>query len=159
VGGTHTARPVTVMSVRPGAEIGRVVLTLVGGGALVIGAFLKWTRDVIGTDLTNRSLVQMQFTARTDIVATVGGIAIAIGLLAVVGLVDRTGWITRLAGALGIVTFALVAVEVYRSAQHTLQAGAWLALGGAVVLLIGGMLGPREIAETPTVVHHQDARR
>jgi hypothetical protein len=148
--GSHTAHPVTVMSVRPGAEIGRVVLTLVGAGALIVGAFLKWSRNVAGTDLTNHSLFQTDFAARADLVATAGGIAIAIGLLAVVGLVDRTGWLTRLAGALGVVAFVLFAIEVYRSANHAIQPGAWLVLAGGVLLLVGGFLGPREIAEHRT---------
>lgn len=157
--GSHTAHPVTVMSVRPGAEIGRVLLSLVGGAALIVGAFLTWTRGIKGTDLTNHSLAQIDFATRSDIVATIGGVAIAIGLLAVVGLVDRSGWITRLAGALGVVAFVLFAIEVFRSSVHTIQPGAWLALAGGVVLLIGGFLGPREIAEHRTFENRRGGRR
>jgi hypothetical protein len=152
--GTHTAQHVTVASARPGAEVGRVVLSLIGGGALVVGAFLGWTRGVAGTDLTNRSLYRIDFDTRSDIVQTVGGIAIVLGLLAVLGLVDRSAWLTRVAGGLGVVLFALVTIEVYRSSSsfHTLQTGAWVALGGSVVLLFAGLLGPRPVAKLPVVV-------
>lgn len=150
--GAHTAHSVVVEPGRAGAEVGRVVLSLIGGGALVAGAFLDWTRDTIGTNLTYRGLYQIDFGTRSDIVQTVGGVAIVIGLLAVLGLVDRTGWLTRLAGALGVILFGLFAIEVYRSSQHDLQTGAWLALGGGVVLLLAGLLGPRTVAEMPAVV-------
>lgn len=152
----HTVHRTGYTSARPGLEAGRLVLTLIGGAALIVGAFLDWTRDTAATSLTNRSLFQLDFSTRTDIVKTAGGIAILIGLVAVVGLIDRTGWLTRLAGALGIVMFILFAVEVYRSSQHSLQAGAWLALGGGVVLVLGGMLGPRAPIEGPMVVEERD---
>jgi hypothetical protein len=147
--GMHTAQPVTIAHAGPGVEIGRVVLSLIGGGALVVGAFLDWTRGVVGTDLTDHSLYRIEFGSRTDIVQTVGGIAIVLGLLAVLGLVDRTGWLTRLAGALGVILFALFAIEDYRSSFHSMQTGAWVALAGGVVLLFAGLLGPRPVAELP----------
>jgi hypothetical protein len=152
----HTVHRTGYTAARPGLEVGRLLLTLLGGAALVVGAFLNWTRDTAATSLTNRSLVQLDFTTRSDIVKTVGGISILIGIVAVVGLIDRTGWLSRLAGALGIVLFILFAVEVYRSADHSVQAGAWLALAGGVVLIIGGMLTPRSPEEMPTVLEERE---
>jgi hypothetical protein len=152
----HTVHRTGYTAARPGLEAGRLVLTLLGGAALIVGAFLNWTRDTAATSITNRSLVQMDFTTRSDIVKTVGGISILIGILAVIGLIDRTGWLSRLAGALGIVLFILFAVEVYRSADHSMQAGAWLALAGGIVLIIGGMLAPRTPEEMPTVLEERE---
>ncbi|MBS2966737.1 sugar:proton symporter [Actinocrinis puniceicyclus] len=136
---------------RPGIDFGRLLLTLAGCAALIVAAFMDWTRGVTGVDLSNHALVKMEFFAQGDIVKSVGGIAILFGLVALVGVVDRTGWLTRLAGALGIVLFVLLAIEVYRSAQHSMQAGAWLALAGSVVLVLAGFLG-REIVEGPAVI-------
>lgn len=144
---------------RPGLEAGRLVLTLIGGAALIVGALLDWTRDTAGTSITDRSLFQTDFASRTDIVKTVGGLAILLGLIAVIGLIDRSGWLTRLAGALGIVLFVLFAVEVYRSSEHTIQAGAWLALGGGIALVLGGMLTPHTPADDVPVVLEEDERR
>lgn len=155
--GTHTVHRAGVPArTRAGFDFGRLLLTLAGCAAVIIAAFLDWTRGIAGTDLTNHSLVKIEFFAQSDIVKSVGGIAILLGLVALVGLVDRTGWLTRLAGALGIVLFVLLAIEVYRSAQHSMQVGAWLALAGSVVLVIAGFLG-REIVEAPTVVEQVNA--
>jgi hypothetical protein len=55
------------------------------------------------------------------------------------------GWLIRLAGALGIVAFALFLVEAIRgnvvNVIGDLQIGMWLVLAGAVVLVIGGIFG------------------
>jgi hypothetical protein len=152
--GTHTVHT-SVPTTRAGSDFGRLLFTLVGGAALIVAAFLNWTRGIDGDNLSNHALVKTEFFAQSDIVKTVGGIAVLIGLIALLGLVDRTGWLTRLAGALGIVLFVLFAVEVYRTSQHTMQTGAWLALAGGIVLVIGGFFGAREIVEAPTVVEER----
>jgi phosphate/sulfate permease len=150
--GTHTVHRTGVAETRAGSDVGRLLLTLIGAAALIVGAFLNWTRNVSGDNLSNHALVKIEFATQSDIVKTVGGISVLLGLVALVGLVDRTGWLTRLAGALGIVLFVLFAIEVYRSSQHQVQFGAWLALAGGVALVLGGLFGAREIVETPTVV-------
>lgn len=152
----HTAHRAGYTAARPGLEAGRLILTLLAAAAVIVGAFLHWTRDTAATSITNRALVQTDFATRSDIVKTTGGIAILIGIIAVVGLIDRTGWLTRLAGALGIVLFVLFAVEAYRASGHSLQVGAWLALAGGVVLIIGGMLTPRTPDELPIVVEERE---
>lgn len=152
----HTVHRSGYTAARPSLEVGRLLLTLAGAAALIVSAFLNWTRNTEASKLTDRGLYQTDFATRSDIVKTIGGLAILLGILAVIGLIDRTGWLSRLAGALGIVLFILFAIEVYRSAYHSLQAGAWLALAGGVVLLIGGMLTPRAPEELPTVVEERD---
>ena len=152
----HAVHRTGYTAARPGLEAGRLILTLLGAAALIVGAFLDWTRGKAATTITGRSLFQTDFANRTNIVKTVGGVAIVLGILAVIGLIDRTGWLSRLAGALGIVLFILFTVEVYRSDHHSLQAGAWLALAGGVVLVIGGMLTPRSAEELPTVIEERE---
>jgi hypothetical protein len=152
----HTVHRAGYTVGRPGLEAGRLILTLFGAVGLIVGAFLDWTRDTAATSITARSLVQTDFASRSDIYLTVGGLAVMIGIIAVVGLIDRTGWLSRLAGALGIVLFVLFTVEVYRSGNHSLQVGAWLALAGGVVLIIGGMLTPHAPDELPTVVEQHE---
>jgi hypothetical protein len=87
-------------------------------------------------------------------VRTVGFVAIALGLLAVVGLAFRSGWLTRIAGALGIVQFVLFAITVSRAPGLTFPGsvgvGAWLALAGGVIALAGGFLGTRTVTTTTT---------
>ena len=155
--GTQTVHRASVPATRTGADNGRLLLTLIGGAALVVAAFLNWTRDMTGVTLSNHSLIKTEFVAQTDIVKTVGGIAVVIGLAGMFGLVDRTGWLTRLFGLLGIALFVMFAIEVYRSSQHTMQPGAWLALGGGIALLLAGFLHSGEVVrERPS---RKDRRR
>lgn len=158
----NVARVVEVDSGHTGGQIGRLIATLIGSAALIVGAFPHWTRGITGDNLTNRALFQTDFAVQTDIVRTAGGIAVVIGILALVGLADRTGWITRLAGALGVVLFILFAIEVYRAASsfsaawNDVQPGAWLPLAGGIVLLVGGLFGSRPLVEVPTMVEEPD---
>jgi len=137
-----------VVRTRSGTGVGtRLILTALGSTGLIVGAFLDWTRNMVGTDLTWRSLYQQTFFTTPDIWRTVGGAAILLGVVGLLGLAEVGGWLTRLAGVLGVIGFVLFAIQVERSADHSLQAGAWLALGGAVVSVIAGMPGTRTIVE------------
>jgi len=122
---------------------GRVLFTLLGAAGLVVAAFLQWWQDTAGTDLTIESLYQMTFSGTDDFVQTVGFASIVLGLAALLGLAASTGWLTRLAGALGIAMVVLFGIQVYRdtSALDAIDVGAWLALAGGVVALLGGFLG------------------
>jgi hypothetical protein len=85
-------------------------------------------------------------------VRTVGFVSIVLGLLAIIGLAFRSGWLTRIAGALGIAAFVLFAITVSRASNlsfpGSIGVGAWLALAGGVVALIGGFLGTRTVTAT-----------
>jgi hypothetical protein len=134
--------------------VGRVILTLVGAAGLVIGAFLDWWKTTAGTDLENKAYYQTTFGTTSNFVSTAGFVAIVLGLGAIVGLASASGWLIRLAGALGVAAFALFAIQVYR-ADNNLNAvhqGAWLVLAGGVVALIGGFLGrPTAVVATAPV--------
>lgn len=132
---------------RAGRIRARLVFTLLGAAALVVGAFLNWTGSLAGNKLTLRSLVQNSFYTRSNMLHTVGAVSVLIAIVAVLGLLDRTGSLTRLAGLAAVVVFALFALQVYRhngqhfnTAVNALQLGAWCQLGGGVVLLIGGLV-------------------
>ena len=119
----------------------RIVMTLLGAAGLVVGAVLTWTDGILGTDLSVRALYQTTFEESDSFVRTVGFVAVVLGLSALVGLLNPTGWLTRMAGMLGVVMFVLFAVQVYRSDTHEIDTGAWLAAAGAVVALVGGFFG------------------
>ncbi|MFL5738550.1 MAG: hypothetical protein ACJ76P_14665 [Actinomycetota bacterium] len=135
-----------------GIFVARLLLTLAGAAAMIVGAFGSWNQTLAGTELTDRSLVQTTFTTSTFLLS-VGAIAIALGLVAVIGLAFRSGWLTRLAGALGIAMFVLYTIELFRVpgpfATGSIGWGAWTFLAGSVVALIGGFLTKR----APEVVH------
>lgn len=142
-----------------GRQAWRLLLTFVGAGALVVGAFLHWVVFRTGDKLTIKGLVQTDFGGSADIVKTAGGLSILIALVALIGLVDRTGWLTRLAGAAAVVAFVMFAIEVYRfygndlgTAAGHLRTGAWLLLGGGLVLLLGGFFGAATVTKVPLAV-------
>src|SRR3989442_15140249 len=136
-----------------GSLAARIVLTFAGAAGLIVGAFLHWIRGISGVDLTGRAFIQTTFRDARTFVVTAGFAMIVVGLVAILGLAPRSGWLTRLAGAVGIAGFVLFMVQVYRAhlTAADVQAGAWVALAGAVVALIGGFLGtrPAEVAPAP----------
>jgi hypothetical protein len=130
----------------------RILLTLVGAAGLIIGAFLDWFQGKTGVDLDIRAFWQTTFDKQSStFVETVGFVMIVLGLLAIVGLAPRSGWLTRFAGALGIVGFILFLIEVYRADQTVadVKIGAWVALAGGIVALIGGFFGTRVAVVAP----------
>ena len=117
---------------------GRILFTLLGAGALVVGAFMEWIRDIEGVRLGFTALYQRPFEQTSGFVPTVGFVLIVLGLLAVVGLAT-SGWLTRLAGALAIVVFILLLIQLYGPGASFLPGlGPWLALGGGIVAVVGG---------------------
>lgn len=139
---THTharhAQPVGIAS--------RLLLTAIGAAGLIGGAFLQWTRDTKGVDLEWRAIYHSAFATTTDSVLSIGGGAILLGLVAVLGLAERSGLLTRVAGALGVIGVVLVIVNIERSTDHGLQWGLWSALAGSVLCLAAGMSAEREAA-------------
>jgi hypothetical protein len=132
----------------------RVVLTLLGAAGLVVGAFMDWWRDTVGTDLTVKAFYQTTFGSTDNFVQSVGFVSIVLGLAAVVGLASASGWLTRLAGALGVAAVVLFGIQVYRNSSdlNAIDLGAWLALAGSVVALFAGFLGrPTTVVRTEDV--------
>jgi hypothetical protein len=150
----------TPTTARSGAGVAaRILFTLVGAAGLIVGALLDWWNGMIGTDLTDKVLYQTSFTKADKLVSSIGAVSILLGLVAVVGLVAASGWLTRLAGALGVVMFVLFAIQGYRllssvsTEANQIGAGAWIALGGAVVAVIAGFLGrPAVVVAAPRTI-------
>jgi hypothetical protein len=133
-----------------GGMVARIVFTSVGAAGLIVGAFLNWIQNIDGVRLDDRAFYQKTFLSTGTFVRTVGFAMMVIGLLALLGLSPRSGWLTRFAGALGIIGFALVVIEMFRAGgDQTLQAGAWICLAGGVVALIGGFFGTRKVVAAP----------
>jgi hypothetical protein len=146
-------RPAAV-DVRPtaGGMVARILLTLLGAAGLIIGAFLSWAFGDAGVNVGPEAFYTTDVPTNASIVTSAGGIVILLGILALLGLAPRTGWLTTLAGVLGIVAFALVLITLYRldSSVSDVQIGLWVVLAGGIVAVIAGFFGarPRAIAET-----------
>jgi hypothetical protein len=148
----HTVTP-AAPAARPavGSLAVRLVLTLVGAAGLIIGALLEWLNDVKGIDGSYRIFYASSASPDVQFYKSAGFAMIVLGAVAILGLVPRSGWLTRLAGALGIIGFALFAINVYRRSNFDVsdfQIGIWLVLAGGLVALIGGFFGTRIEAVT-----------
>ena len=136
----------------PATGIGlRLILTLLGAAGLIASAFFPWISDLEGRDLHMKSLIETTFVTTSNMFATVGFVAIVLGLVAIVGLAARFGGLTRAAGALGIVMVILFGIEVYReTGSIEMQEGPWIALAGSVLAVLAGFLGWRPPAAVTT---------
>ncbi len=146
------AAPYPMARTRPMGRATRFLLTLAGAAGLIIGGFMNWIHGMNGVDLSARAFYQRTFAHDGNFVTTAGFAMIVLGLLALVGLAPRSGWLTRLCGALGIVGFALFAIQVSRAHMAfpgSIDAGAWVCLAGGVVGLIGGFFGTRMVVAGP----------
>jgi hypothetical protein len=138
----------------------RIFLTIVGTAGMVVGTFLRWIHGVTGIHLDVRALYKTDFATTPKFVSTVGFVMIVLGLLAIVGLAPRSGWLTRLGGALGIVAFILFTISLYRTPGRQFPdpgawVGVWICLIGSVVALIAGFFGGRRVligSTPPTIV-------
>ncbi|MDQ3991664.1 MAG: hypothetical protein M3245_05075 [Actinomycetota bacterium] len=148
-----------------GGAIVRIVLTVAGAAAMIVGAFVNWLRGEAGGAGVTRG-VDIEYSVfwstepgfQQGLVTSAGLVVIALAVLALVGLAFRSGWLTRLAGALGIVAMALFAITLYRVPDANLSIGhigpgAWLVVAGALVVVVAGFLGSRpRIVATATPV-------
>ena len=134
----------------------RVLLTLVGGGLLIASAFLDWLGfegAPEGTEVPIQFLWSPAEREVPEFATSLGFVVILLGLIAILGLVPRTGWLTSLAGLLAIAVFVLSVVTLYRvggEGAHLgigeIAVGGWFVLGGGVLALIAGFIGRRRPA-------------
>lgn len=117
----------------------RILLTGLGAAGLIVGAFLDWTRNTQGTRVSWHAVYQDTFGGTNTITQSIGGASILLGLLAVLGLADASGWLIRFAGAIGIIGTVLVIIQIQSSSDHTMQVGLWFALIGSVLCVMGGL--------------------
>ncbi len=125
-----------------------MLFTLLGAAGLIVSAFLEWVRPdgIMGTEVSYRAFFDSDFGTQAPFFRSAGVLVIAIGLLAILGMAARSGWITRLAGALGIIAFALFTITLYRvdaNLPSTLGVGMWVLLGGGLLSMFGGLFATR----------------
>lgn len=157
-GHSHDAPAAAAVDVRPtaGGLTTRLLLTVLGAAGMIIGAFLPWAFDDTGTEIEPVVFYSTDVAAQADLLMSAGGIVILLGILALLGMALRTGWLTSLAGVLGMVAFVLVVITLYRLPAEaeagigSVQIGLWLVLAGGLLALLGGFFGarPRAVART-----------
>jgi hypothetical protein len=154
--------------VRPaiGSLSARIGLSLLGGGLMILSAFLAWYSNafsVNGTQVSYRVFDPMSDSSElaAGFFTSAGLVAIVLGGLALLGMAFRSGWLTRVAGVLGVIAFVLYGIRLYRGVGQAFVAdfglGAWLLLAGGVVSVLGGFMGTARqvvVPEETTIVTH-----
>jgi hypothetical protein len=129
-----------------GRHVVRVLMTLVGAGLLLVGAFMNWVGGITGDRLSFEAFVRTGVPTVTEFWRSAAMVMLVIGLVGLLGLATARGGLTRLSGALAIAAFALLAIQLARAGHlnfSQLDEGPWLALAGGVVLVLGGMPSTR----------------
>jgi hypothetical protein len=121
----------------------RLILTIAGAAAMIVGAFLTWVNGHDGVDLALRAYYRPVFP-NSAFLMSAGAVMILLALIALVGLADSGGWLGRIAGALGIVAFVLILISMGRAVGMDLPddigEGLVWSVAGSTVVLIGGFL-------------------
>lgn len=128
----------------------RLLLTLFGALAMILGALLPWwaVGGQRGVDLSVHSFAQA-FGFNVDLRGAESSISVglaimALAILMIFGLTGRSGRLSRIAGLLGAIlvigTFVAVAVA---GGDIMPGRGAILALAGCIAGYIGGLLVKR----------------
>jgi len=132
-----------------GRHVVRVVMTLVGAGLLLVGAFMNWVGGITGDRLSFEAFVRTGAPTVPEFWRSAAMVMLVIGLAGLLGLATARGGLTRLSGALAIAAFALLAIQLARAGELSsqLNEGPWLALAGGVVLVLGGMPSTRGVRE------------
>jgi hypothetical protein len=150
-GELRTVREEETTRTRPGGMVARIILSLLGAAGMIYGAFLDWLMEADfssrGIDANWNIFFSTSPGEATTMWSSAGFVIIVLGVLAVIGLAFRTGWLTSLSGALAVAAMILLAVTFYRLQEdlgiQDFGVGAWLIVAGGLVALIGGFFGAR----------------
>jgi hypothetical protein len=119
----------------------RVLLTVGAAVLLLLGSFLEWAGGTDGSQLAVQNL-WMTDAGTAGFFSSAGLVTAICGAVIILGLAFKGGWLTRFAGAVALVAFTLVVIQMGREGSlDTLEdvgIGLWLVLAGGVLALIGG---------------------
>jgi hypothetical protein len=161
----HTTAAPAEVGPTGGGLMTRLALSVLGAAGMIIGAFLPWLRfdegqvppgvGLTGLDLSNSIFYSTDDPFGASFIGSAGLAAIILGVLALLGMALRTGWLTSLAGVLGIIAFVLVLITLYRVPDADFSVsnvglGLWVVLAGGVLALLGGFFGARPTAVVST---------
>ena len=137
----------------------RVLLTVGAAVLLLIGSFLEWAQGTDGSELAVQSFWATD-AGMAGFFSSAGLVTAIAGAVIILGLAFRGGWLTRFAGAVALVAFTLVVIQMGREGSlDTLQdvgMGLWFVLVGGVLALIGGFFPSTRMVAAKTATTDTD---
>ena len=144
------ARPAEAPSVNRPSVMLRSAVTVAGAASLIAGALLEWLRPfgASGLDVQFRALYRSHpFEGTPSGQISAGAVMMILAVIALAGLLPRARLLTPLAGGLATVGMIAYLSTVGRSVAVSFPSdvglGAWLALGGALTLVVAGFIPVR----------------
>lgn len=138
----------------------RVILSVGAAVLLLVGSFLEWAQGTEGSALAVQSYWETD-AGTAGFFSSAGLVTAICGAVIILGLAFKGGWLTRFAGAVALVAFTLVVIQLGRAGSlDTLQdvgIGLWLVLAGGVLALVGGFFPTtRTVTAAATTVEDAD---
>ena len=81
----------------------RLVLSIVSGLALIASTFTPWGYDHRAYNIGADALFTSKATVNASFLTSVGLLTLVLGILALLGLIPRRGWLTTAAGVGGVI--------------------------------------------------------
>jgi hypothetical protein len=130
----------------------RVILSVGAAVLLLLGSFLEWVDGTDGSALSIRSYWETD-AGTAGFFMSAGLVTAICGAVIILGLAFKGGWLTRFAGAVALVAFTLVVIQLGRGGSldsvSDVGIGLWFVLAGGVLALIGGFFPTtRTVAST-----------
>ncbi len=137
----------------------RVILSIGAAVLLLLGSFLEWANGSDGSALSIESYWQTD-AGTSGFLASAGLVTAICGAVIILALAFRGGWLTRFAGAVALVAFTLVVIQLGRAGEldslENVGIGLWLILAGGVLALIGGFFPTTRTVASSTVADTDD---
>jgi hypothetical protein len=137
----------------------RVILSVAAAVLLLLGSFLEWANGTDGSALAIEGLWETD-AGTSGFLSSVGLVTAICGAVIILALAFKGGWLTRFAGAVALVVFTLVVIQLGRAGDlDTLEdvgIGLWLILAGGVLALIGGFFPTTRTVATATATDETD---
>ena len=134
----------------------RVIRSVGAAVLLLVGSFLEWFDGTDGSALAIQGLWETD-AGTAGFFSSAGLVTAICGAVIILGLAFKGGWLTRFAGAVALVVFTLVVIQLGRSGAldsiEDVGIGLWMVLAGGILALVGGFFPTTRVVAAATAVN------